>query len=321
MDKYRILSHVGEGTYSNVYKACNIQTSELVALKRIGPTQNVMMKEVLQHAKRELEGSKKLHHENVVSLLDYFESEDDLTHTFIYPFLPLDLHGLLRNGPPLSALQIKSCAYMLFRGLDYIHECGFMHRDISPTNVLISPEGVLKISDFGTAVMAKANENKSAHVGTRWYRAPELLFASSNYTCAIDVWSAGCVFAELFIRDKALFCGRSDIHQVICIFELLGTPDELTWPEWKDMPDYGKILFQPLPALPLDKRIPASLDALRILEKILVYSASRRISCEQVLKYPYFTHETIPLRLDVDVRSIADELASSGSEILDYSSE
>lgn len=132
---------------------------------------------------------------------------------------------------------------MLLRGLKYLHEISIMHRDIKPANLLITDEGVLKIADFGLARIYRKHLPErcySPQVATRHYRAPEILWGGAQYGLAIDLWAAGCVFAEM-LRGLTLFAGSTDIEQLALVVRILGTPDPEEWPELATLSDYNKI--------------------------------------------------------------------------------
>lgn len=134
---------------------------------------------------------------------------------------------------------------MLLRGLKYLHDISIMHRDIKPANLLITDGGTLKIADFGLARIYRKNapeKSYSPQVATRFYRAPEILWGASQYGPAIDLWAAGCVFAEM-LRGIPLFGGTTDIEQLALVVRLLGTPDTEQWPELLTLADYNKIRF------------------------------------------------------------------------------
>ncbi|CAH8318752.1 unnamed protein product [Eruca vesicaria subsp. sativa] len=175
---------------------------------------------------------------------------------------------------------------MILKGLEYCHNKCFLHRDMKPNNLLIGPNGKLKLADFGLARIFGSPGRKFTHqVFTRWYRAPELLFGAKHYGSAVDVWAAGCIFAELLLR-KPFLQGNSDIDQLSKIFATFGTPKEDQWPDMLSLPDY--VEYQLLS------------DALDLLSKMFTYDPKSRISIHQALNHRYFTSKpspTDPLKL------------------------
>ena len=149
--------------------------------------------------------------------------------------MPVDLSSLLKNYSfRFDDALIKAYMLMILRGVLYLHDLGVMHRDIKPSNVLVSSSGVLKIGDFGLArridTAHSVEEREYTHqIMTRWYRAPEILYGARNYDEKVDIWSVGCIFAEMWNRCP-LFPGVHDIDQLNCVFGILGTPDETNWP-------------------------------------------------------------------------------------------
>ncbi|KAL4298327.1 hypothetical protein GQ457_12G029470 [Hibiscus cannabinus] len=178
--------------------------------------------------------------------------------------------------------------YQILRGLKYIHSANVIHRDLKPSNLLLNANCDLKICDFGLARPTAENEFMTEYVVTRWYRAPELLLNSSDYTAAIDVWSVGCIFMEL-INRKPLFPGKDHVHQMRLLTELLGTPTEsdlrFLWNE-----DARRYIRQ-LPAHPrqsLAKIFPYVHPlAIDLIERMLTFDPTRRIIVEEALAHPY----------------------------------
>lgn len=162
-------------------------------------------------------------------LYEAFPHGPDLA--LVLEFMTTDLYQLMDALPrPMRESHVKACMQMILRGVAACHSRSIMHRDIKPSNVLIDASGVLKLGDFGQAcVYCDTNAPYSNQVATRWYRAPELLFGSRSYDLSVDMWSVGCIFGEL-LNHCPLFPGENDIDQLVRIFQLLGTPDEHSWP-------------------------------------------------------------------------------------------
>ncbi|KAI4094466.1 MAG: hypothetical protein LQ344_002215 [Seirophora lacunosa] len=226
------------GLFSTVYKARDPQISGLIALKLTIPSQCTAPHDPIREARILASAA----HRNILPLIRTFPLAGG-KHTLVFPFLPLDLDSLLHNHthPPLTPKQSKSHLHDLFSGLAHIHPLGIIHRDIKPSNILlVSPDGPARIADFGIAWMAgdAASEpagQKITDVGTTAYRPPELLFGHRAYGCALDLWAAGCVVAEVAAGrpHQSLFDSGplgSDLALIQSVFKTLGTPTDESWP-------------------------------------------------------------------------------------------
>lgn len=193
----------------------------------------------------------------------------------------------------LSISDVKAYMRMLLEALNFCHKRWVLHRDVKPNNMLISQEGLMKLGDFGLArVYGSPGAKYTNQVFARWYRAPELLFGSVLYTSAVDIWAAGCVFAELLLRRPWL-PGISDIDQLGKIFQALGTPTSDQWPGVTHLPCY--VEFQKTPAPSMKSMFPkANDDALDLLSKMCSLNPSKRPSAEAALKHPFFTNAPAP---------------------------
>lgn len=164
----------------------------------------------------------------------------------MFEYVPHTLYSRLRDDHnPVTRQETRRYMRMLLRGLKYLHGISIMHRDIKPANLLITDEGTLKIADFGLArIYRKDMPDRcySPQVATRFYRAPEILWGASKYGPPIDLWAAGCVFAEM-LRGIPLFSGSTDIEQLALVVRILGTPDPEQWPELVTLADYNKIRY------------------------------------------------------------------------------
>lgn len=190
----------------------------------------------------------------------------------------------------LSPQEVKTCLHMILSGLHNCHQHWTLHRDLKPSNILIGADGNLKLADFGLArIYGSPNPRMTHQVITRWYRPPELLFAADRYGPAVDMWSVGCIFAELLLRVPYI-AGNSDIDQLSKIFQARGTPTDDDWPGREHLPAYVK--FSDTPA-PDHKRLftAASPAALDLLNAFLVLNPEKRISCEEALNHNYFQVE------------------------------
>ncbi|KYN40329.1 Cell division protein kinase 5 [Trachymyrmex septentrionalis] len=236
MQKYEKLEKIGEGTYGTVFKAKNRETHEIVALKRVRLDDDD--EGVPSSALREICLLKELKHKNIVRLYDVLHSDKKLTLVFEHCDQDLKKYFDSLNGE-IDLDVVKSFLYQLLRGLAFCHSRNVLHRDLKPQNLLINKNGELKLADFGLArAFGIPVKCYSAEVVTLWYRPPDVLFGAKLYTTSIDMWSAGCIFAELANAGRPLFPGSDVDDQLKRIFKMLGTPTEETWPDLTTLPDY-----------------------------------------------------------------------------------
>ncbi|XP_053990284.1 cyclin-dependent kinase 2 homolog isoform X2 [Hylaeus volcanicus] len=285
MDYYRKLEKIGQGTYGIVYKGQE-QDGTIYAMKKIYLEKlNIGLPCVVI---REISLLKELQHPNIVKLCDVIHSKKSLT--LVFEFLDQDLKKLLdvcQGG--LDPTVVKSFMFQLLRGVSYCHDHCILHRDLKPQNLLINREGFLKLADFGLARAFRIPVKSYSHqVVTLWYRAPDVLMESKNYSTHVDIWSVGCIFAEM-INGYPLFPGTNEQDQLLRIFQILGTPTLQTWLEILNVTHFDK-MFQKYDPRPWSSIVP-SLDNLGVdlLSKMLHYIPHKRISAKEALQHPYFT--------------------------------
>mmetsp|Transcript_29445 Transcript_29445/g.68259 ORF Transcript_29445/g.68259 Transcript_29445/m.68259 type:complete len:369 (+) Transcript_29445:48-1154(+) len=293
--KYQLVKRLGEGSYGVVVSAKDKVTGKKVAIKKM-----VDAIEDVQDAKRVLRELKLLRHfrghENCITIRDILVSPVDKdTFKDIYivtDLMDTDLHRIIRSPQPLSDDHTRYFLYQILRGLKYIHSANVLHRDLKPNNLLVNANCDLKICDLGLARMSERPERSlmTCYVVTRWYRAPELLLGTKNYTKSIDMWSVGCILAELLGR-KALFPGKDYVDMLKLIVNVLGNPDK------SDLHFASEKAVRFLATLPRrqkqawDKLYPkASPEALDLLSKMLEFDPSKRIDATAALAHPYM-HE------------------------------
>ncbi|KAG8378080.1 hypothetical protein BUALT_Bualt08G0100800 [Buddleja alternifolia] len=222
-DSYVKIDKVGSGTYSNVYKARDKDTGKIVALKKV--RFDTSEPESVKFMAREIMILQKLDHPNIVKLEGLATSRMQYSLYLVFDCMHSDLSKILsRPDERLSEPQIKCYMQQLLSGLQHCHERGILHRDIKGSNLLIDRNGMLKIADFGLANLEKRRPLTS-RVVTLWYRAPELLLGSTDYGRGIDLWSAGCLLAEMF-AGRPVMPGRTEVEQLHMIFKLCGTPSD-----------------------------------------------------------------------------------------------
>ncbi len=179
-------------------------------------------------------------HPNILEILDIFVGKTNIN--IVFPFLDMDLQMLLhKTKGSLPPVVVKYLLYSLINALKAVHEIGLMHRDLKPGNVLLDQTGAVKLCDFGQCRVVNPNFEYSLVVGSKWYKAPEILFGCHHYNHTVDMWSVGAVFIELLCHEPA-FPGQNDIDQILKIYEVLGSIEESGWKGFEDfLPDYGKI--------------------------------------------------------------------------------
>lgn len=230
------LDKIGQGTYSNVYKARDLVTGKIVALKKV--RFDSLEPEGVKFMAREILILCRLDHPNVIKLQGLVTSRMSSSVYLVFDYMEHDLAGLsaslCRTGAKFTEPQVKCYMKQLFAGLEHCHNNGVLHRDIKGSNLLIDNEGILKIADFGLAAFYDPTQKQpmTSRVVTLWYRPPELLLGAISYGVGVDLWSAGCIQAEL-LAGKPILPGRTEVEQLHKIFKLCGSPTEEYWKKYK----------------------------------------------------------------------------------------
>ncbi|XP_038239365.1 glycogen synthase kinase-3 alpha [Dermochelys coriacea] len=275
---YSDIKVIGNGSFGVVYQARLADCGELVAIKKV--LQDKRFKN------RELQIMRKLDHCNIVRLRYYFyssgEKKDEVYLNLVLDFVPETVYRVARHftkaKQTIPVIYVKVYMYQLFRSLAYIHSQGVCHRDIKPQNLLVDPDtAVLKLCDFGSAKQLVQGEPNVSYICSRYYRAPELIFGATDYTSNIDIWSAGCVLAELLL-GQPIFPGDSGVDQLVEIIKVLGTP---TREQIREMnPNYTEFKFPQIKAHPWLKvfkpRTP--MEAVSLCSRLLEYTPATRLS-------------------------------------------
>lgn len=287
---YIQLEKLGEGTYATVFKGRSRSTNEIVALKEI----HLDAEEgTPSTAIREISLMKELKHVNIVRLHDVIHTETKLV--LIFEYCERDLKKYMDQQGDRGALDpatVRSFMYQLLKGTAFCHENQVLHRDLKPQNLLINRKGELKLGDFGLARAFGVPVNTfSNEVVTLWYRAPDVLLGSRTYSTSIDVWSCGCIFAEM-ISGTPLFRGRDNADQLLHIMRVIGTPTDAQFQKMmRESPEIQIKPFPRYPKMPLQQVLPkASADAIDLLERLLKFDPAERISAGDALSHPYFTN-------------------------------
>ncbi|XP_042419869.1 probable serine/threonine-protein kinase At1g54610 isoform X2 [Zingiber officinale] len=232
-DSFRKVAKIGSGTYSNVYKARDLETGRMVAMKKV--RFDLAEPESVRFMAREITVLRRLDHPNVVRLEGIAISRVSSALYLVFEYMEHDLAGLAAApGVHFTEPQVKCYMKQLLSGLEHCHSRGVLHRDIKGSNLLLDNEGTLKIADFGLASTFDPSRKArmTSRVVTLWYRAPELILGATNYGVGIDLWSAGCILAELFM-GKPVLPGRTEVEQLHRIFKLCGSPSEKYWKKSK----------------------------------------------------------------------------------------
>ncbi|KAJ8450178.1 hypothetical protein Cgig2_033372 [Carnegiea gigantea] len=312
--KYVPIKPIGKGAYGMVCSCIDTETKERVAIKKISNVFENRVETLRMY--RELVILRHLSHDNVITLKDVMVANSSMdcgvgdTRAFfndvymVFPLMDTDLHNIIYSSPlPLPSNLCKYFLFQLLRGLQYLHSANVLHRDLKPGNLLVNSNGDLKICDFGLArctTGSREHQLMTEYVVTRWYRAPELLLscACDNHGAAIDVWSVGCIFAEILGR-KPVFPGTDSHAQLKLIISVLGTQPES---------NLGFILNHNAKATRLLNSLPytrgvdfasiypqADPLAIDLLKKMLVFDPTKRITATEALQHPYMADLYDPL--------------------------
>ncbi|XP_075510834.1 shaggy-related protein kinase alpha-like isoform X1 [Primulina tabacum] len=279
---------VGTGSFGVVYQAKCLEMCESVAIKKVLQDR--------RYKNRELQIMRMLNHPNVVQLKHCFYSTTEKNEVYLNLVLEFVSETVYRTSrhytrvnQHMPVFYVQLYTYQICRALNYVHSViGVCHRDIKPQNLLVNPHThQLKLCDFGSAKMLVPGEPNISYICSRYYRAPELIFGATEYTTAIDMWSVGCVMAELLL-GQPLFPGESSVDQLVEIIKVLGTP---TREEIKCMnPDYREFKFPQIKAHPwhkiFNKRMPT--EAVDLVSRLLQYSPTLRFTALEACAHPFF---------------------------------
>jgi len=283
---YEIQQRVGKGAYGIVWKAVSVETGEVVAVKKIFDAfQNATD---AQRTFREIMFLQELgDHENILKLLDVMKAENNRDIYLVFEYMETDLHAVIRANI-LEEVHKEYIIYQLLKALKFLHSGGVIHRDLKPSNLLLNSDCLLKVGDFGLARSIDRDNVLTDYVATRWYRAPEILLGSQQYTAGVDMWSVGCILGEL-IGGKPMFPGSSTMNQLDRILELTGQPSDEDLESIQS--PFALTMLDTLP--PVTKRsykelYPAASDeALDMLQHLLSFNPNKRYTAVDALEHPY----------------------------------
>ncbi|XP_003737981.1 cyclin-dependent kinase 11B [Galendromus occidentalis] len=297
VEEFHCLNRIEEGTYGVVYRAKCKLTNEIVALKRLKMENE---KEGFPITSlREIHTLLKAQHPNIVTVREIVVGSNMDKIYIVMDYVEHDLKSLMETmKAPFLTGEVKTLMIQLLRAVAHMHDNWILHRDLKTSNLLLSHKGILKVGDFGLGrEYGSPLKNYTPIVVTLWYRAPELLLGSKEYSCPIDVWSVGCIFGEL-LTMAPLFPGKSEIDELNKIFKALGTPSEKIWPGYNELPMVKKFSFEHQPFNHLRKKI--SEDKLtdtgfKLLNKLLTYCPQKRITAEEALHHEWFEESPEPI--------------------------
>lgn len=301
---------IGRGSFGIVYlvRTTNVPTPEILALK--------LVLQDRRYKNREYQIMRSLKHPNICllrsgSFAQSSSSKDDLILYLLMDYYPETIHSIYRQYSRLRQhvpiIMVRLIAYQLARSLAYLHFYNIAHRDAKPTNVLIDPATCrVVMCDFGSAKQLVQGEANVAYICSRFYRAPELVVGNTSYTTAIDIWSWGCIVAEILL-GQPLFPGDSSVDQLVEIIRVLGAPSNEDFVAMN--PALTSVKFKDVKPYPLYKifRNKAHNEAVELLSKVLVYNPARRPSAMEILTYPFF-----------DVLRDPDTLLPNGEKVPDF---
>ncbi|KAH8104132.1 kinase-like protein [Cristinia sonorae] len=294
--RWKLIREMGCGAYGFVISAADDISGETVAIKMV--TRALERVQLAKRALREITLLRYFSHENITGLIDVDCSPNlDEMHAILlrYIFMEVpDLHQIIKSGQKLTNEHVQYFVYQILRGLKFVHSASVVHRDLKPGNLLVNADCELKICDFGLSrgfsSSPEAPSVMTEYVATRWYRAPEIMLAYRGYNTAIDMWSVGCIIAEL-LQGKPLFKGKDYVDQLNKILDLLGTPEEEVIK--KVGSDKASAYLRSLPKrrpVSFQKLLPAAdSQALDLLKQIVAFDPTARLTAAGALAHPWLS--------------------------------
>jgi len=298
-DCYEKLNKIDEGTYGIVYRCRERATGDIVALKQIKLHKG--LEGFPATSLREISILLSLDHPNIINVREVVVGNGADKVFMVMAYMEHDLKALMGSmRHPFSLSEAKCLLLQLLRATAYMHDHWVIHRDLKTSNLLFSNRGVLTVCDFGMARRyGEPIQEMTAEVVTLWYRAPEILLGQRKYTPAVDMWSVGCIFAEI-ITMKALLPGQGELDQLERTFKLLGTPNDDIWPGYSELPNAKNVRWRNYPYNRLKDtfRVPKFAggpmltdNGLDLLNRMLCYDPSRRITAAEALEHNFFRED------------------------------
>ncbi|TVU29382.1 hypothetical protein EJB05_20946 [Eragrostis curvula] len=309
IDEFERLNTINEGTYGVVFRVRDKKTDEVVALKKVKMDKEREGREGFPLTSlREINILLSLHHPSIVDVKEVVVGGRDNDDTFmVMEYMEHDLKGVMETmKQPYHQSEVKCLMLQLLEGVKYLHDNWVLHRDLKTSNLLLNNRGELKICDFGLSRQyGSPLKPYTQPVVTLWYRAPELLLGAKEYSTAIDMWSLGCIMAELLTK-KSLFDGKSEIDQLDKIFRMLGAPNDEIWPGYSKLPGAkAKFVKQPrnrlrekFPAVSFTGGLTLSEAGFDLLTRLLTYDPEKRISADAALNHEWFREVPLPKTKD-----------------------
>nr|WNT93105.1 CDKG2-1 protein [Phyllostachys edulis] len=305
VNEFERLNKINEGTYGVVYRARDKKTGEIVALKKVK-----MEKEregFPLTSLREINILLSFHHPSIVDVKEVVVGSSLDSIFMVMEYMEHDLKGVMETmKQPYNQSEVKCLLLQLLEGVNYLHDNWVLHRDLKTSNLLLNNRGELKICDFGLSRQYGSPLKPCTQlVVTLWYRSPELLLGTKEYSTAIDMWSVGCIMAELLAKEP-LFNGKTEFEQLDKIFRTLGTPNEKIWPGYAKLPGV-KVNFVKQPYNRLREKFPAASFSGRpllseagfdLLNRLLTYDPEKRISADAALQHEWFREVPLPKSKD-----------------------
>ncbi|KAF6766349.1 Pkinase-domain-containing protein [Ephemerocybe angulata] len=326
---YERLNQIEEGSYGVVYRARDKQTGDIVALKKLKLEEEKNGFPIT--ALREIYALMSCRHENVVRVREVVVgdtlTQEDLEYEsqllcipiaflaaafsffpgqrvfVVMDFIEHDLKSLLTMMPsPFLQSEVKTLMLQLLSAVRHCHQNWILHRDLKTSNLLMNNRGTIKVADFGLARRfgdPVGLGGMTQLVVTLWYRAPEILLGATEYSTAVDMWSVGCIFAELLLKEP-LFQSKNEIELISMIFKLLGPPTKSSWPDYSSLP-LAKTLTLPSPQPDqFRNKFPhLSTNGLDLLMSLLTYDPDQRMTADEALQHPYFLESPLPKHPDL----------------------
>ncbi|KAJ7672657.1 kinase-like domain-containing protein [Mycena rosella] len=332
--RWKLIREMGSGAYGVVISAGDEITGETVAIKLVS-----RVFDKIQLAKRALREITLLRHftghANITGLIDakMISPESNEIYIFMEP-MEADLHQIIKSGQTLTGEHVQYFLYQILRGMKFVHSASVIHRDLKPGNLLVNADCELKICDFGLSRGFENASHLTEYVATRWYRAPEIMLGFREYDTAIDVWSIGCILAEL-LSSQPLFKGKDYVDQLKKILDVLGSPEETVLQ--KIASEKARAYVRSLPISkkrPFAKILPsADLQAIELLSHMLTFDPDQRFTVAEALEHPwlsgYHEPEEEPECLEIfekwkaieELKTLDDFREALWNEIQDYRKE